>query len=136
MKNTIIKNLILTLILTTTLATYIPTAQAQQATPTTATTQPEKRQEIETMRAAFITNKLQLTQQESTQFWPIYTQYTQERKTLRENHTGISLKEKDLELRRQYLDQFKKVLPPTKLDELEKIEDEFKRMLLEKIKKN
>src|SRR5687767_904503 len=47
---------------------------------------PEKREQIESMKIAFLTNKLSLTPEEAQQFWPVYNQYQDELHKLRENH--------------------------------------------------
>ena len=52
---------------------------------------PERRSEgkermlekMESMRVAFLTNKLDLTTDESTRFWPVYNEYSRKRMELR-----------------------------------------------------
>lgn len=45
----------------------------------------ESRERIESQRVAFITQKLDLTPDEATRFWPIYNEYKNELKEMRKN---------------------------------------------------
>lgn len=116
-------------------------------------------QKIETMKVGFITNKLQLTPEEAKAFWPIYNQYESEKKAARKSTIGekeefkpldqmsdaeaqklienqIAWKSKELDLLKKYIGEFKKVLPVKKVAKLMMVEEQFKKMLLEKAKEN
>lgn len=96
--------------------------------------QGKRGEKIESLRIAFITDKLQLTPEESKQFWPVYTQYTKDLEQLRSEakrakaEVGMSdaeaenmvkdrfsRQERRLELDRKYYQEFRKVLPATKV---------------------
>lgn len=118
---------------------------------------PEAREEIETMKIGFLTRRLSLTQDEAKVFWPVYDQYADELRELREGHRSRMRSVKDdgevskeewekladaeIQYRQQELDiikkfhlQFKKILPPRKVAGLYKAEEDFKRELIEKIR--
>ena len=116
-------------------------------------------QKIEAMKVGFITNKLQLTPEEAKVFWPIYNQYEAEKKAARKSTLGekedfkpldqltdaeaqklienqIAWRSKELDLLKKYVGEFKKVLPVKKVAKLLMVEEQFKKMLIEKAKEN
>lgn len=115
---------------------------------------PEKFKE---MKIAYITEKLSLTEAEAQTFWPVYNEFQskkeniyKELKSLRKEskkEDGISdqeieqllnqriiAKQKDLDIEKEYLEKFKKVLPIKKVGQFYKAEEGFKRDLLRKMK--
>ncbi len=117
----------------------------------------EKKEQIEAMKVAFITRKLELTPEEAKVFWPIYDQHQKEMETLRDNRRKemrdardsfdsmsekdvekivdgeIAFRQAELDILKKYNPQFKKVLPMKKVAKLYRAEDDFKRELLQKI---
>jgi len=118
----------------------------------------ERKENIESMKIAFITQKLDLTPAEAQQFWPVYNQYTEKTRELRKKRkqehreirqgvdelsdkeveqavdNEIIFKQKELDLQKQYHAQFKSVLPIKKVAKLYAAEDQFKMVLLDKLK--
>lgn len=112
----------------------------------------KRNQRIESMRVAFITDKLALTPDESAKFWPVYNEFKKEaneiRKSLkigRNDFSTISDAEADQALDNQikseealfknrvkYMLKMKEILPARKILMLRKSEEEFKKLLLEK----
>lgn len=117
------------------------------------------REKIEAQKIAFLTNKLALTPAEAQKFWPVYNEFDDKREKLmksnRERHRGIremdegALSEENaarladeelieaqqmLDLRKEYHSKFKSVLPASKVLKLYRAEDEFKRVLLDRLK--
>jgi len=109
-------------------------------------------QRIEAMKAAFITDHLRLTPEESQQFWPLYNQYQQEERQLRkqyrpdkpipdmseqeaEKHLSrlLEREEKLLDLKARYINRFQEVLSARKVAMLPKVEEEFKKELLKRM---
>ena len=126
----------------------------------TAQAQPGQRGErvqekMEAFKIAFFTEKLQLTPDESKVFWPIYNQFENERDALKDRFDldnqklelisdkdveaailqHIEMEEQLVKLRRDYVRRFMEVLPVRKVAMLQRIDTEFKRALLEEIKK-
>jgi len=114
-----------------------------------------KDERIRSLRVAFITDKLQLTPEESEKFWPIYNEYNRERRKLRGDRRmtkkGVEVttdeeanamvdasferQEKQLALKRTYYDRMKKVLPSQKLVLLERAEKQFRNKVVKEIKR-
>ena len=141
--NSIYKYLIITFFIS--LCTF---ATAQNAT--------DKKEQIASLRVAFITKELNLTSKEAQLFWPVYNEYQDKLETLRttrrkenrklapetmtdkeaeqfiENETDFKVNEANLQ--KQYYSRFKQSLPVKKVALLIKAEEDFKRELLKQLK--
>lgn len=63
---------------------------------------------IKSMRVAYLTNRLQLTPEESQRFWPVYNQYENEQRSIRSRYRPKAKIElmSDAELERHITDNF------------------------------
>jgi septal ring factor EnvC (AmiA/AmiB activator) len=118
---------------------------------------PEGRlQEIKAQKTAFLTQRMDLTPEEAQKFWPVYNQFDKEieanRKDMREirkemKETGTSDAEasksldrmlaalqKELDIRKQYTGEFKKVIGASKTLRMFKAEKDFNRELVKRIR--
>lgn len=116
------------------------------------------KEKIKTMKVAFITQKIDLTTDEAQKFWPIYNEFENKNEALflekrklrkaskseieltdKQIETNINnefnLKQKELDLEKEYFTKFKTVLSIKKIEQLYLAQDQFKRELLRKIKK-
>lgn len=117
----------------------------------------EKKEQIEALKVAFLTKKLDLTPQEAQEFWPVYNQFQDELDKLREAHRSvrksakddfdemtdkdvekvvdseIAFRQNELDILKKYHAQFKQKLPMKKVARLYRAEEEFKRDLLKRI---
>ncbi len=129
-------------------------AQAQK--PDKGEKKEQKREEIKAMKIGFITDKLKLTTDEATKFWPVYNEFQAKMEKLHEdrraNHKKLKkgldslsntevekltdqellFEEKVLALKKEYHAKFKAVLPIKKVALLYQAEHEFRRELLKK----
>ncbi len=112
-------------------------------------------QRIDAAKAAMMTNRLNLTTEQSQQFWPVYNEFDAKkreiRKTLREiageNSSlaqsdakilanlkeGLILKQKEVDLEGEYLTKFLKVINVRQVAELYKTEQMFARLLIDRL---
>lgn len=116
-----------------------------------------KRDKIEELRVSFITQKVNLTSQESQQFWPLYNEFNDKldnlKKTYRLNYiknfnadvisdkeaealltAELILKQKELDLNKEYYEKYKKILPIKKIALIKMAENDFKKELIKNIK--
>lgn len=115
------------------------------------------RDKIKTLKIAYITEKLNLSEKEAQKFWPIYNNFEEENSRLRKeayearkklNFETITeekakqiLKEwrlndnKRQELENDYINNLTKVISAKKTILLHRIEDDFKRKMFEEYKK-
>jgi hypothetical protein len=120
---------------------------------------PEDRKEkIESLKIGYITKELNLTPVEAQQFWPIYNKFNDELEALRKNRkmdllaaklnfdsmsdadimklidSDFQFQQQELDLRRKYIDEYKKVLPVRKVARLMRAEHMFKIELLKEFR--
>jgi len=119
----------------------------------------QKRDKIEALHTAFITEKLNLSPRESEKFWPVYNQYQSDlaviRKQRRENKNMIKndggidnmsnadaqklidnetdIETRQLQLRKEYIVKFEQVLSPQKVARFYIAEEQFKIYLLKQL---
>ena len=109
-------------------------------------------EKIKSHKVAFISEKLNLSEEEAQRFWPIYNQYQNE---LMENKESIMMRpnpdmndaeaeklmdnflrmrEKEIQIQRHYIQKFKTAIPPRKIAMLYKADREFKEEMVSRIK--
>jgi Spy/CpxP family protein refolding chaperone len=110
------------------------------------------REKIETAKIGFITNRLNLTSEQAPKFWPVYNEYNAKkqeiRRGLRQLKTDstattatdekllegmkemMQLKQKEVDLEKDYMNRFLKVINPRQLTELYHTEQDFRKELL------
>lgn len=118
---------------------------------------PERLERIKALKVAFITEQLSLTENEAQKFWPIFNKYEEAVNNIRRESRAdraefdfASLSDADanklldammnserekFELRKQLVNDLKKVLPAKKILRLQWTEDQFNRRLLEEMRK-
>lgn len=123
----------------------------------------KNRQKIESLKIAYLTEKLMLTTEEAQRFWPVYNKYKElknsESKKFRDNCSfnridvdsinklsdkeassladgAIIHSQKMLDINKLYHKELKSVLPVKKVLMFYKFEREFKRWLLEEMRDN
>ncbi len=113
-----------------------------------------KRDRLEALKVAYLTKELSLTPEEAQAFWPLYNEMTQQmgetRKQRRENRMStkrnhkemsdtdlskavdleLELEQQQLDLKKKYNEQFKKILPIRKVAKLYVAEKGFRKELL------
>ncbi len=110
---------------------------------------------IKTLRIAFLTEKLELTPEESEKFWPIYREMSSKIRVLkkdeRKKEKGLlemsdqeaeafilnhfEIEEKVLATKREYFGKLRTAIPPRKIAMLEPLERRFKQRLLNRVRK-
>ena len=131
---------------------------------TSGTLKAQSQEQIEKFneeRKTYFTEKLELTDQESKAFWPLYNDFQNRKMKLVEDERntwtyahknaenlsdkeiletlekGYSLKEKQLELEREYYQgKFLEALPTKKVLKLGKVEWDFRRHLIRELRKD
>jgi hypothetical protein len=121
--------------------------------------QSDRHEKIKTLKIAYITEELSLTPSEAEKFWPIYNTHDSQINELRrsERHEigpklrdgfdtlsdddanalidrWLQIESETLKLQQELVLNLRKVLPPKKIIQLRKAEDDFKRRLLERYK--
>lgn len=121
---------------------------------------PDRKDKVETMHIAYLTQKLDLTPAEAEKFWPVYNQYRTDMDALRKQRmdnieavkkaggvdnmseddvkkliaSETDIETRQLDLRKQYITKFQTVIPIRKVAKFFVAEDGFKRYLLNQLK--
>jgi hypothetical protein len=93
-------------------------------------------EKIQSLKIAFITQKLQLTTDEAEKFWPIYNQYDNEIQNVQlDNRNGnvIDKDERLLNIRKKYASSLEKVIGPQKVNKLFIAESDFRAILIRRL---
>lgn len=116
-----------------------------------------KKEQIQSMKVAYITTELNLTSKEAESFWPIYNTFDDRQFEIRktklkgylDKSAADNLSEKDAsgilaqidntedelyQLRKKFSQDLKNVLPATKILKLKKAEENFNKKLLNEIR--
>lgn len=117
----------------------------------------QKKEQVKSLKVAFITSELDLTADESAKFWPLYNAFDEKQSEIRrtkmksyldrmdsENFENVSEKEaatllsqmesseEELhQLRKKFISNLKSVIPAVKILKLKKAEEDFNRKLLQ-----
>ncbi|MDQ2862961.1 MAG: hypothetical protein M3R50_04780 [Bacteroidota bacterium] len=93
-------------------------------------------EKIQSLKIAFITQKLQLMPNEAQKFWPVYNQYQNDVQNLqldRKNGNVIEDEQKLLDIRKKYLSSFEKIIGPQKTNNLFNAERDFRAILIRRL---
>ncbi len=97
--------------------------------------QPGK-QKIKSLYIAFITQELNLSETEAEKFWPIHHQYNEDlMASQKAGQTVLEKEEANLNTKKKYNDKFVKVLGAEKTNLFFKKDNEFRKKMVEKLKK-
>jgi hypothetical protein len=107
-------------------------AQAQENQPADEN---QKQEKIKALYVAFITEKLELTADEAQKFWPVHTQFTNEIKGVKQDLPELDKQQSILNIKKKYQDNFNRILGNKRCERFFRLDGEFKRKLLEKIRK-
>ena len=107
-------------------------------------------EQIETIKIAFITSKVDLNTEEAQKFWPVYNNYQKELMELMKKrwedrqktnidpndkiNADIAYESRMLELKKKYKKLYLKVIPPEKILLLYQAEREFREHLIRQLK--
>lgn len=112
---------------------------------------------LETKRIGFITKELDLSSDEAQKFWPIYNEFQKKMKSLKEQNGAkrkkidwenisdedasqlltdvLEREQAELDLKIRYFKQMESAIPTTKIAKLYIVEKQFKREVLDYVKK-
>lgn len=129
-------------------------ALAQDATDP-VTQDPQVQEKIKNLRIAYISDKLGLTPEQAERFWPVYREFSDKRRELRQElidarnqikvdnadpakqeelvKLGLAIKQRELDLEKVYSDRLLKVITAQQMLTLRKAEGDFQRIILEQI---
>jgi hypothetical protein len=115
---------------------------------------PKAQERIKNLRIAYISDKLSLTPEQAEKFWPVYREFIDKRKELRMDfaktrkemksqtagqaqeaqvNLGLELKQRELDLEKDYSGRLMKVISAQQMLNLRKAEGDFQRLILQQV---
>jgi hypothetical protein len=116
---------------------------------------PKVRQKVELARIAFLSDRLGLTPDQAEKFWPVYREFIQKRQGMTQQfreaqknmdpndpdpkkqqdlvNFGLQLKQKELDLEKDYSGRIMKVITAQQLLSLRKAEQDFRQLILNQL---
>ncbi len=116
---------------------------------------PKAVEKIQALRTAYISDKLGLTPEQAEKFWPVYREFTQERSKLRQElkdaqrnadpnnsdpksqqalvDLGLEVKQKELNLEKDYSGRLLKVITAQQVLSLRKAETDFRELVINQL---
>ncbi|MCU0368490.1 MAG: hypothetical protein MUF39_06640 [Cyclobacteriaceae bacterium] len=144
----------LTLVLFLIASVFVATAQDQDVTDQSAM-DPKAQERIKNLRIAYISDKLGLTPEQAEKFWPVYREFSDKRREIRMEFAksrnelngqkptereqeelvkrGLELKQRELDLEKDYSGRLMKVITAQQMLNLRKAEGDFQRIILQQI---
>ena len=114
------------------------------------------REQLQSARIAFITERLDLTPETAQKFWPVYNQINQQKQELRKEEFSLrrsasaeeldeeeakkllediyAIKERQLELEIEASTQYQEVLSAVQIIQLMKAEEDFRHMVIDQLR--
>ena len=109
---------------------------------------PRAREKIRAAQAAYITERLELTTSEAEKFWPVYREYGEKRREIRQQlrdarkpgadeksllDLDLKIKQQELDLEKDYSQRLQKIISPEKVLKLREAETDFRKLLLRQL---
>lgn len=147
------KKITLTLLLA--LVGWMAVAQEADDLSQQQTIDPKVKEKVEAARIALITNRLGLTPEQAEKFWPVYREFSQKRGEVRQEfrqmqrgmdpanpdpakqkelvELGLKLKQRELDLEKDYSGRIMKVINAQQMLSLRKAEQDFRQLILNQL---
>jgi hypothetical protein len=128
---------------------------AQDQTDPEVNQDPKVQEKIKNLRIAYISDKLGLTPEQAEKFWPVYREFSDKRRDIRQEFVesrkeikqdnpdpakqeelvkmGLALKQRELDLEKVYSERLLKVITAQQMLNLRRAEGDFQRIILEQI---
>lgn len=120
------------LLITTILMGSLFAAKAQDDQPGDEAKHQEK---IKALYVAYITQELNLNAEEAQKFWPLHAQFESDIKVVKADMPELDKQQTILNIKKKYQENFNRILGPKRCERFFRMDGEFKRKLLDRIRK-
>ena len=120
------------LLITTILMGSLFAAKAQDDQPGDEAKHQEK---IKALYVAYITQELNLNAEEAQKFWPLHAQFESDIKAVKADMPELDKQQTILNIKKKYQENFNRILGPKRCERFFRMDGEFKRKLLDRIRK-
>jgi Skp family chaperone for outer membrane proteins len=94
-----------------------------------------RQEKIKALYVAYITQQLNLTEAEAQKFWPLHAQFESDIKAVKTDLPELEKQQAVLNIKKKYQENFNRILGPNRCERFFQMDGEFKRKLLDKIRK-
>lgn len=94
----------------------------------------KQEQKIKALYAAYMTQQLNLSEDEAQKFWPLHKQFDSELKNVDFDMPELSRQQAILDIKKKYQDRFTKVLGNNRTDAFFRTDMEFRKKLVDNIR--
>ena len=96
--------------------------------------QAKQQEKIQALYVAYISQQLALTPDEAQKFWPVHSQFTTDLKAVKTDMPELEKQQSLLNIKKRYQDNFNKILGTNRCERFFRMDGEFKRRLLDRVK--
>ncbi|MBK7433383.1 MAG: hypothetical protein IPI66_05350 [Chitinophagaceae bacterium] len=94
----------------------------------------KKQEKIKALYIAYISQQLQLSPDEAQKFWPVHGQFENELRSVKHDMPELEKQQAVLNIKKKYQENFNRILGPNRCERFYRMDGEFKRKLLERIR--
>lgn len=94
----------------------------------------KKQEKIKALYVAYITQQLDLNADEAQKFWPVHAQFETDLRAVKSDLPELDKQQAMLNIKKRYQDNFNRILGPKRCERFYRMDGEFKRKLLERIR--
>jgi hypothetical protein len=92
-------------------------------------------QKIKALYVAYITQQLNLNEEEAQKFWPVHKQFESDLKAVDQNLPELPRQQAALDIKKRYQERFTKILGSSnRTDSFFRVDNEFRRKLVDKLR--
>ena len=95
----------------------------------------KKQVDIKALYVAYVSQQLELNPDEAQKFWPVHTQFENELRTLKKDMPELDKQQAVLNIKKRYQENFNRIIGPNRCERFFRMDGEFKRKLLERVRK-
>ena len=94
-----------------------------------------RKQKIQALYVAYVTQQLNLTETEAQKFWPLHAQFDGEIKAVGIDLPELDRQQQTLNIKKKYLERFSNILGPSRSNNFYRLKDEFSKKLIDEVRK-
>jgi hypothetical protein len=95
----------------------------------------KREQKVQALYIAYMTQQLNLTEDEAQKFWPVHKLYHTDIKAIDFSKPELQRQQAVLDVKKKYYDRFSKILGNTRTDDFFRKDMEFQKKLIERLRK-
>jgi hypothetical protein len=95
----------------------------------------KKMEKIQALYVAYITKELNLTADDAQKFWPVHAEFDRELRGVKNDLPELERQQRVLDIKKRYQERFTRVLGSNRTENFFRKDGEFRRKLVERLRK-